>query len=409
MTEQALRTRTLRGRLAFTSSGSGALEIGNLSQETSDQAAQVALDAAWDAGIRYFDTAPHYGLGLSERRLGAYLAGRPRDEFVLSTKVGRILQPSPETADRADDQGFAVPATHRRVFDFSRDGIRRSLDDSLERLGLDRIDVAYLHDPDDFDLPTVIGALETLIELRDEGILGAIGAGMNQSRMPADLIRNADVDIIMIAGRFTLLDQEALDDLLPLAQERGVGIAAAGVTTRAFSSQPRPAVGALYRYAPADEALLTRAVQIAEVCEAHGVTLPDAAVQYTLQHPAVVSVVVGLRTVDQVESAIARVTTDIPPALWRDLADTRLVRSPLDPLIQENTMTSAEFAGLTALITGGAEGLGRRPPKPSSPVAPGSRSSTATSTTCPTPSYVCKQTSRTGRMWRPPWPRPPSD
>ena len=314
--------------IMLTELGFGGAQVGNLSQEVSDETARAAVDAAWDAGIRYFDTAPHYGLGLSERRLGALLGERPRNEYVLSTKVGRLLEPSPETAHRSDAQGFAVRASHRRVFDLSRDGIRRSVDESLERLDLDRIDIAYLHDPDEFELPVVLTALEALIELRDEGVLSAVGAGMNQTRMPADLIRNADVDLMMIAGRFTLLDQEALDDLLPLALDRGVSIAAAGVYNSGILSRQRPAADALYQYAPADEELRARAERIADVCEAHGVTLPDAAVQYPLQHPAVTSVVVGLRTVEQVGSAAARLAVDIPAALWRDLADAGLVRYP---------------------------------------------------------------------------------
>ncbi len=313
-------------RAHLTELGFGGAQAGNLHTVIDDDTVQQAIDTAWDAGVRYFDTAPHYGLGLSERRLGAALARRPRDDYVLSTKVGRVLTPSPESAHLMDAEGFAVPADSRREWDLTPDGIRRSLDASLNRLALDRIDIAYLHDPDDFPLSTVIPAIETLIELRDEGIVAGVGAGSNFTRMPADLIRNTDVDVMMLAGRFTLLDQEALDELLPLALERGVSVVAAGVYNSGILSRPRPADDALYQYAPADAELRARAVRIAEVCEAHGVTLPCAAVQFPLRHPAVESVVVGLRSSEHVESAATRMSTAIPPSLWTDLAGAGLIR-----------------------------------------------------------------------------------
>ena len=209
--------------------GFGAAQLGNLFRETSDAEAADAVDAAWEGGIRYYDTAPHYGLGLSEQRLGSALAGRPRAEMLLSTKVGRLLVPSPDTAELPDDEGYAVPASMRRVWDFSADGVRRSLDASLDRLGLDHIDIVYVHDPDDHGDAASGSAVPALVALREQGVVDAIGVGMNQSAMPAEFVRRHDIDLVMLAGRYTLLDQSALDDLLPVAADRNVGIVAAGV------------------------------------------------------------------------------------------------------------------------------------------------------------------------------------
>jgi D-threo-aldose 1-dehydrogenase len=321
-----MQERAVRSGIALTELGFGAAQLGNLQRPTSDDEAHGAVDAAWEAGIRYFDTAPHYGLGLSERRLGAALRERPREEFVLSTKVGRLLVPSGHPDGTMDDGGFAVPATLRREWDLSRDGIRRSIDDSLERLGLDRIDVAYLHDPDEHGPRAHAEAIPALIELRDEGVLGAVGAGMNQSAMPAEFVRRHDVDVIMLAGRYTLLEQGALDDLLPAAVERGVGIVAAAVYNSGLLSKPRPGADARYDYATAPADVIARADALADVCEEFGITLPDAAVAFPLRHPAVVSVVVGMRTAEQVRSTAERYATKIPEDFWRELSERGLVR-----------------------------------------------------------------------------------
>jgi D-threo-aldose 1-dehydrogenase len=334
-----MRDGASRLRELVPSMGFGAAQLGNLSFETSDEEAARAVDAAWAAGLRYFDTAPHYGLGLSEQRLGAALAGRPRDEVLVSTKVGRLLVPSPQTADRSDDQGFAVPAASVRVWDFSAAGIRKSLEASLERLGLDRVDIVYLHDPDDHWDEASGPGLETLAALRVEGLVGAIGVGMNQSAMPARFVREHDVDLVLLAGRYTLLDQSALDDLLPAAVERGVGIVAGGVYNSGLLADPRPADGATYDYAPAPAGLIDRVRQLATVCEAHGVDLPTAAVHFPLRHPAVVSVVVGAYTADQVRTNVNRFETPVPDALWDELESTGLIRS-LDGARTTRTSTS---------------------------------------------------------------------
>ncbi|KQO95702.1 aldo/keto reductase [Leifsonia sp. Leaf264] len=319
-------SRTLRSKLTFTELGMGTAQLGNLYRETTDAEARAAVDAAWDAGIRYFDTAPHYGLGLSERRLGAALAGRPREDYVLSTKVGRLIVPSGYPEGTMDDEGYAVSATVRREWDLSRDGIRRSVHESLERLGLDRIDIGYLHDPDDHGDEAHAEAIPALIELREEGVVRAVGAGMNQSAMPAEFVRRHDVDVIMLAGRYTLLEQGALDELLPLAVERGVGIVAAAVYNSGLLARPRPPADAHYDYAQAPAELIARANAIADVCEEFGITLPEAAIAYPLRHPAVVSVVVGTRTAEQVLGTVERYEHEIPAEFWTALDERGLVR-----------------------------------------------------------------------------------
>lgn len=243
-----MRTKTTSRGLKFTELGLGTAQFGNLFKETTDEQAKSAAETAWNRGIRYFDTAPHYGMGLSERRLGEVLATKPRDEFVISTKVGRLIVPSPETAGQMAPGEYLVPADTKREWDFSRDGILRSVEASLERTGLDRIDILYLHDPDDHWESASTTGIDTLIELRDQGVVRSVGAGMNQSEMLARLIRQADIDVVMLAGRFTLLEQGALDDLLPLAVERNVAVVAVGVYNSGLMSRPRPAADANYNY-----------------------------------------------------------------------------------------------------------------------------------------------------------------
>ncbi|HEX4057199.1 MAG TPA: aldo/keto reductase [Galbitalea sp.] len=320
-----MRMRATRRGLRLTELGLGVAQFGNLYRETTDDEAAGAVEAAWRAGIRYFDTAPHYGLGLAERRLGELLRAYPRGDYVISTKVGRLLVPSPETADRLDDEGFAVAASSRRQWDFSRDGILRSIEDSLERTGLDYFDVLYLHDPDDHVEQATTEGIATLIELREQGVVKAVGAGMKQSEALATLIGRADVDLVMLAGRYTLLEQGALDELLPLAMDRGVGIVIAGVYNTGLLSSPRPAANAKYEYEDAPVELIARAGLIADICEDHGVTLPEAALNFPLMHPAVVSVVVGSRNSEQVDSNVERYQTPIPDALWRALAAEHLI------------------------------------------------------------------------------------
>jgi D-threo-aldose 1-dehydrogenase len=304
----------------------GCAQLGNLYREVTDADAQATVDVAWELGVRYFDTAPHYGLGLSERRLGAALASHPRDSYVLSSKVGRLLEPVRVVA-ALDDQGYMVPATHRRVWDFSRDGIRRALDESLQRLGLDRIDIAYLHDPDDHIEDVIATGFPALAELRDNGTVGAIGAGMNDATLLARLLRATDMDVVMLAGRYTLLEQGGLDDLLPLCAEQGVGVVAAGVFNSGLLARPTPPADAKYNYETAPRELLDRARTIAAVCNRHRTSLPAAAIAFPLAHPAVVSVCLGARSAKQVQANVSLYGNPIPADLWSELKSAGLVRA----------------------------------------------------------------------------------
>jgi len=324
---QRFMTRT---GLAVPELGMGTAQFGNLHRATTDEASAAAVDAAWADGVRFFDTAPHYGLGLAERRLGAALAGRPRDGYVLSTKVGKLLVPDPDGAGRLDDEGFVVEATTRRRWDFSRDGVLRSLEGSLERLGVDRVDVVFLHDPDDHWAEASTTGFAALAELRDQGVVRAIGAGMNQSAMLARFVRETDVDLVLCAGRYTLLEQGAEDDLLPAALERGVGVIAGGVYNSGLLSLPRPPADAQYDYADAPAEVLARANRIADVCEAFGLTLPQVATVFPRRHPAVVSTLLGLPTAAQVDEAVERAATDVPEGLWQALRTAGLLR-PTEP------------------------------------------------------------------------------
>ncbi|GAB3815150.1 aldo/keto reductase [Tessaracoccus terricola] len=314
-----MRTRQLRTGLTLTELGLGASQMGNLGREVTDDDAAQVFQTAWDGGIRYFDTAPHYGLGLSERRLGRLLAGVPREEFVLSSKVGRLLEPNPDPKG-SDTEGFAVPDMLRRRWDFSRDGVLRSIEASLDRLGVDRLDVVYLHDPDDHWEQASGSGVPALVELREQGVINAVGVGMNDSTMLAEFVRRTDVDLVMCANRYTLLEQPAADDLLPLALAKGVGVVIAGVFNSGLLARPRPPVDAQYDYRPAPPELLARANQLADVCEAHGVNLPTAALNFPLRHPAVVSVMIGVRSAAQATAALDGHATEVPEDLWRELS-----------------------------------------------------------------------------------------
>ena len=315
-----------RSPIQLTELSLGCAQLGNLYRAISDDDAQATVDAAWEAGIRYFDTAPHYGLGLSERRLGAALAGRPRDAYVVSTKVGRLLEPVAPGNRGRDDEGFDVPASHRRVWDFSRDGVLRSLEQSLERLGLDRVDLVYLHDPDDHWDDAIRHAYPALEELRAQGVVSGIGAGMNQTAMLAEFARHTEMDTLMLAGRYTLLDQQALDELLPLCEERGVGLVAGGVFNSGLLAQPQPSPGGRYDYGDAPRELVERAGRLGEVCAEHGTSLPAAAIAFVLAHPAVVSACVGARSAAQVARNVDLYTAGVPTALWPALQAPGLLR-----------------------------------------------------------------------------------
>ncbi len=315
------QTRRLgRSQLQVTELAFGAAAIGNLFTEVGEEAARATIDAAWNGGIRTFDTAPHYGLGLSERRLGDALRHRPRDEYVISTKVGRLLQPVPPPHGR-DPEGFAVPAAQVRVIDFSADGVRRSLEASLGRLGLNRIDIALIHDPDDHAEQALREAYPALERLRAEGVVRAIGAGMNQAGLLTRFVADTDIDVVLIAGRLTLLDQSATDSLLPLALQRDVAVLAGGVFNSGLLAAP--AAGARFDYQAAPAALVRRARELEALCGQFGVPLRAAAARFPLRHPAVASVLIGARSAAEIRDAITLRELDIPAALWDALAAVR--------------------------------------------------------------------------------------
>jgi D-threo-aldose 1-dehydrogenase len=319
-------TRTLgRGGLRVGPNAFGVAPLANLGHEVSDVEAFGALEAAWAAGVRYYDTAPHYGLGLGERRLGEFLRSKPRDAFVLSTKVGRLLVDSGDA--HQDEEGFAVTSSLVRQRDYSGDGVRRSLEESLERMGLGHIDVVFVHDPDDYFSEAMEGAFPALDALRREGTIASYGAGMNQTEMLTQFVEHTDLDVVMCAGRYTLLEQGALDDLLPAAQARGVSVVAAAVFNSGLLARDRPPAGVTYNYAPAPAELLERVNAIADVCEAHGVTLPAVALQFALGHPAVATVCTGARSADQVQRNARLFGVAIPDGLWSSLTAAGLLRA----------------------------------------------------------------------------------
>ncbi|MEH0573529.1 MULTISPECIES: aldo/keto reductase [Streptomyces] len=314
-----MRTTMLGGStVGVTQLALGCAGLGNLYHPVTVESALATVEAAWDVGIRTFDTAPHYGLGLSERRLGAALSGRPRDTYTVSTKVGRLLVPVQDDG-HGDDlaNGFAVSATHRRIWDFSADGVLRSLEASLDRLGLDRVDMALLHDPDDHAEQALREAYPALEQLRAQGVVGAIGVGMNQSALPARFLRETDIDVVLLAGRYTLLDQDGLGEVLPEAAARGRSVVIGGVFNSGLLTAPRP--GATYDYAPAPRPVLDRALRLLEVTERHGVPLRAAALRFPFGHPAVASVLTGARSPEEVRDTVEQLHRPIPDALWDEL------------------------------------------------------------------------------------------
>lgn len=302
----------------------GGAPLGNLFDAVGEDAARATIEAALDAGVRYFDTAPHYGHGLSERRMGDALRGR--DGVVISTKVGRLLDPDPH-APRAQF-GYVGGLPFRQRFDYSADGARRSLEDSLQRMGLARIDIAWIHDVDETahgaDWPdafaqAMAGAARALCDLCAQGVIRAWGLGVNRVEPCLRALEEADPDLFLLAGRWTLLDRSAAP-LLDACAARGVGVVAAGAyNSGILATGPVPA--ATYDYAPADEAVMGEARRIAAVCGLHGVPLRAAALQFAAAHPAVCCVLVGARRPEEIADAQAMITAPVPPALWRALAE----------------------------------------------------------------------------------------
>jgi D-threo-aldose 1-dehydrogenase len=305
-----------------TSLGLGCAQLGNLYVEVSDGQAASIVDAAWAAGVRFYDTAPHYGLGLSERRLGAALAGRPRGEYTVSTKVGRLLEP---TDQGGTDTVFKVPATHVRVWDFSRDGVRRSIADSLARLNLDHIDIALIHDAENHADAAIGEAYPALAELKAEGVVGRIGTGSTDVPYLTRFVRECRPDTVLVAGRYTLLEQPALPALLPACAAAETSVIIGGVFNSGLLAHDRPHTGLAYDYHAAPSELVERARAIADVCDRHGTTLPAAALAYAAGPPAVSTVLVGAETADQVRRN-AELFASVPPAsLWPALVEAGLI------------------------------------------------------------------------------------
>ena len=331
--DHAERVPVGRTGLTVTRLGFGGASIGGLFTAVADDDAVDTLRHAWELGIRYFDTAPLYGYGASERRFGAALADRTHDDYVLSTKVGRLVRemtaiPPGADIDRQalggrDDAYYVVADPVRIVFDYSGDGVRRSIEESLERLRLDRIDIALIHDPDDHWREAIEGAWPALERLPSEGVVRAVGAGMNQSAMLTRFVRETSMDVVLVAGRYTLLDQEALADLLPACQERGAAVFVGGVMNSGVLVDPKP--GATFNYAPAPAAVIDRARRIGEACARHDVPLRAAAMQFPMAHPAVASLVAGVRTAAHLDEYPALLAEPIPADLWSDLRSEGLI------------------------------------------------------------------------------------
>jgi D-threo-aldose 1-dehydrogenase len=300
----------------------GGAPIGGLFAAVDDGAAQATLEAAWEAGIRAFDTAPHYGVGESERRIGRFLAGRPRGDYVLSTKVGRLLRPA--AGDYADGaEGYFGTPQLTRVRDYSRDGVLASLEASLGRLGVDRVDIVLIHDPDEHGPEALDGAYPALAKLRAEGVIGAVGVGMNQVEMLEWFLPRADLDCVLVAGRYTLLDTRAAISLFPECQRRGVAVLAAGVFNSGVLADPGAA--ATYDYLPAPPDVMDRARRIGAACARRGLPIGAAALQFTLRHPAVAAAVVGARSPAEIAADAGYLARDVPDALFDELAAEGLI------------------------------------------------------------------------------------
>jgi D-threo-aldose 1-dehydrogenase len=304
-----LRTGVEVSRLSL-----GTAALGGLYTSVSDADSADTVLTALDSGINFIDTAPLYGKGTAEVRIGKALAGRDRSSFVISTKIGRLLVPS--TTD-IDDFFMDSDNTVKIQFDFSASGVRQSLESSLERLGLDSVEILFIHDPDANADEAILEAYPELDRMRSEGIIKAIGVGMNQCETPTRVIKETDIDMVLIAGRYSLLDQKALEGLFPAALERNVDILAAGVFNSGILANP--VKGATYDYAPASDELLAKAVRIREVLEGHKVSLTSAALQFPLRHPAVKSVLVGCRNAAEVATNIAEFDKTIENKVWDDL------------------------------------------------------------------------------------------
>ena len=327
-----MRSRTFKApsgaSIKLTEMGFGMAPLGNLFRPVSEKNAQDTLAEAWKSGMRYFDTAPLYGAGLSETRLNHFLRGKPRSQYVVSTKVGRVLKVSKPAERLGIGKFFDIPS-RQEIFDYTYDGVMRSLEFSLERLGLDSVEILFVHDVDIFTHGTagardahvetlMSSGYKALVKLRDEKVIRAFGAGINESEVAETLTRRGDFDIFLLAGRYTLLEQKALDSFLPLCEERGIGIVLGGPYNSgilAIGAKPN----ATYNYTKAPKGIMERVRRIEAVCKRHKVKLPEAALRFPLAHPSVVSVIPGGVTPAQVKLNVKTLAAKIPKGLWRDL------------------------------------------------------------------------------------------
>jgi D-threo-aldose 1-dehydrogenase len=323
-----------RTKVSITQMGFGGAPLGNLYEAFTDARAGETVDAAFDAGIRYFDTAPFYGHGLGEHRLGTALRGRVRSDFVLSTKVGRVLRPADP---RGIDTGlFRDTLPFEPRFDYGYDGTMRSFEDSLQRLGTNRIEIVLVHDLDvwthgsqeacDARLDEFMaGGYRAILALREEGVIGAIGAGVNEWEVCETLAERGDFDCFLLAGRYTLLEQQALDTMLPLCEQRGIGIIIGGPLNTGILATGA-VEGAYYNYEPAAPEILERVGRIEAACKRHDVPLATAALQFPLHHPAVAGIIPGARAPAEIARNIGSFSRSVPTALWADLKSEGLVR-----------------------------------------------------------------------------------
>ena len=328
-----LRTRNWdrlgNGGLTFTELGFGTAPLGNLYKAISDDDARATLDAAWEGGVRYFDTAPLYGLGLSETRLNPFLRDKPRDSFILSSKVGRLIEYCAAEHRAGIGKCFEVPQ-RRENFDYTYDGVMRSFEHSFSRLGVNQIDILYVHDlcafshgsktASDMRVEEFFGGrgYDAMISLRDQKVIKAIGGGVNEWEVCQTLAERGDFDLFLLAGRYTLLEQKALDSFLPLCEARGIGIITGGPYNSGILATGAKS-GSFYNYDPAPQDIIDRVNAIENVCKSHGVRLIDAAFQFPLLHPAHVSVIPGGQGVAEMMGNLRAAQADIPKALWADL------------------------------------------------------------------------------------------
>lgn len=324
----------------------GGASIGNLYREISDADAQTVLQTAWDMGLRYFDTAPFYGKGLSEQRMGQFLKNKHRSAFAISTKVGRLLKPLAD--GQAPDQDMFVNALPNTVvYDYSYDGILQSVEDSLNRLNLDKIDIAYVHDIGTYthgdthhthmkDL-TNGGGFKALQSLKNNGTIGGFGLGVNEKQVCLQALEYTDLDTILLAGRYSLLEQDSLDDLLVTCEKRHTEIVIGGVFNSGMLANPNRTENLMYDYAPAPDYMVQHMHKLYEICDAHNTPLPAVAIQFCNAHPVVQSVLIGTASVDKLTTSIQWATHNIPNDLWHDLRNSGLIHKNAPLPIDKDT------------------------------------------------------------------------